>query len=111
MSDVNKMNRDALLKRVASRTGYPSAVVRRVYDVLLSEIEHSLLEGYRVSLVSFGQFFLTRHKGHHVQFGNSSDVEDYLIFRFSPSSCFNDRIREADRALRRDGYGGVKVDD
>lgn len=111
MDDVKKLNRDAFLKRVMVRSGYPYETVRCIYDVILSEIEHSLLDGYQVSFVNFGRFYLTRHKGHRVQFGHDSNVEDYLVFRFHPSSTFTKRIREADRTLRRDGYGGVRVYD
>lgn len=98
----NNMNRRTFLLRVSQRSGYPIEVISEIFDVILSEIEHVVLEGYRLLLREFGAFFLAEHKGHKVQYSKTGRVDDYLVFKFSVSEKFNQRLREAKRVIERE---------
>lgn len=99
-----RLNRDELLGRVANRLAETGAadgdakacleVVHMVYEMFEDELVKAVARGEKVSLTGFGAYFMKAHKGHPVQFGSvDSRVEDYKVFRFSPSNVLNRRLR------------------
>lgn len=100
MSD-NKVNKEKFLSRVAKRAGISKSVVRKVYYAMIAEIEWIAQNEDKLTLTGFGTFYVQRHKGHPVQFGTrSTNVSDYLVFKFSASNVLNKRIRKMNEQLK-----------
>lgn len=109
--DKLKVNKDEFLNRVLTRlqNGVPrSQMVSRgsarlfsvpeMYDAMIDEIFDIVRSGDRLSLTGFGSFFSQTHKGHPVQFGSDKGlVEDYSVFKFSPSNVLNRDLRRGYR--------------
>lgn len=90
-----RVNGREFLNRVSVRTGLPLEVVDAVYGGMLDEIRHILYQQDRLLLSGFGSFYVHRHKGHPVQFGDEKNyVPDYLVARFSASNVLNKYLRE-----------------
>lgn len=86
-----RVSKRAFISRVATRSGLPIRVVKKVYESLLGELTGAVSCGETVVLTSFGRFYRQDHKGHKVRFGKS-DVDDYVVLKFSASSSFNRRL-------------------
>lgn len=90
-----KINRKEYLERVAVRSGCSIDVVSHVYGAMISEIENIMKEHDRLLLTGFGSFYVHRHKGHPVQFGQKVNlVCDYPVAKFSASNVLNKKLRE-----------------
>ena len=70
MSD--RVDKKALVKRVAQRTGRDEALVTEVIDAMLEETVAAFKQGESLSLHNFGTFYVRRER-------NST------VFRFNPS--------------------------
>ncbi|MFD8609401.1 HU family DNA-binding protein [Streptomyces sp. NPDC059631] len=86
-----RVSKREFISRVAARSGLPIRVVNKMYESLLSELTGAVSSGETVVLPSFGRFYRQDHKGHKVRFGKS-DVDDYVVLKFSASSIFNRRL-------------------
>ncbi|MFJ8212573.1 HU family DNA-binding protein [Streptomyces sp. NPDC096033] len=86
-----RVNKREFISRVATRSKLPIRVVNQVYESLLSELTGAVSCGEAVVLTSFGRFYRQDHKGHKVRFGKSN-VDDYVVLKFSASSSFNRRL-------------------
>ncbi|MFJ6484210.1 MULTISPECIES: HU family DNA-binding protein [unclassified Streptomyces] len=86
-----RVNKREFISRVATRSKLPIPVVNKVYESLLGELTGAVSCGEAVVLTSFGRFYRQDHKGHKVRFGKS-DVDDYVVLKFSASSTFNRRL-------------------
>lgn len=86
-----RVSKRKFISRVATRSGLKVRVVKKVYESLLGEIKGAVSCGETVVLTSFGRFYRQDHKGHKVRFGKS-DVDDYVVLKFSASSSFNRRL-------------------
>ncbi|MFD9867500.1 hypothetical protein ACFXI8_23745 [Streptomyces niveus] len=65
--------------------------MNKVYRSLLGELTDAVNSGEVVVLTSFGRFYRQDHKGHKVRFGKSN-VDAYVVLKFSASSSFNRRL-------------------
>ena len=97
-----KIKKADVLQAVADKTNMPIGDVEKVYDAFINEIESMTLSGKDVVLKGFGTFSLKMHKGHPVQVdfnkkrdgGESKSISDYVVFKFSSSQGFTERLRE-----------------
>ncbi|MDL5199565.1 hypothetical protein [Streptomyces sp. ALI-76-A] len=58
-------------------------------------------------LTSFGRFYRQDHKGHKVRFGKS-DVDNYVVLKFSASSSFNRRLGGNEDEISPENYGMIE---
>ncbi len=72
----------------------PKMVVTKLVDLFLQEIFAAVSKGEVVTINGFGSFTACEHKGHPIQFGDSRQVDDYLVFKFSPSRVLNRKLRD-----------------
>ncbi|MFB7597573.1 HU family DNA-binding protein [Streptomyces sp. NPDC056160] len=101
-----RVSKRAFISRVATRSGLPIRVVNKVYESLLGELRGAVSCGETVVLTSFGRFYRQDHKGHKVRFGKS-DVDDYVVLKFSASSSFNRRLGGEDE-ISPETYGMIE---
>ena len=92
--DVDKINKNEFLDRIAKKNGIPLADVKCVYNAIIDEFKTVMCSGSELSLTGFGTFSLKKHKGHHVQF-DSKVVDDYMVLKFRPSAVLMAKIRDA----------------
>lgn len=93
---VMRVNKDAFTSAVSKRSGYTKEIVNNVCDAAIEETKDIVERGDTLSITGFGSFAVQKHKGHPVQFGDSSlTVRPYSVFRFSPSHVFSRRLRDA----------------
>ena len=89
-----KINREELLSDVSRMTGVSPDMVDHVSEAIVSRIVEAVAEGQTVSIMGFGKFYPSLHKGHPVQFGSpDAEIHDYLVFKFQASNTMNDRLR------------------
>ncbi|MFJ3858323.1 HU family DNA-binding protein [Streptomyces sp. NPDC090085] len=101
-----RVSKREFISRVATRSKLPVRVVNKVYESLLCELTGAVSGGEAVVLTSFGRFYRQDHKGHKVRFGKS-DVDDYVVLKFSASSSFNRRLGSNGDDASRDTYGAI----
>ncbi|WP_329142724.1 HU family DNA-binding protein [Streptomyces sp. NBC_01456] len=95
-----RVSKREFISRVATRSELSVRVVNKVYESLLGELTGAVSCGEAVVLTSFGRFYRQDHKGHKVRFGKSN-VDDYVVLKFSASSSFNRRLGgEVSRSTR-----------
>lgn len=99
-----RVSKRKFISRVATRSGLPVRVVKKVYESLLGELTGAVSCGETVVLTSFGRFYRQDHKGHKVRFGKS-DVDDYVVLKFSASSTFNRRLGGNEDEISPRTYG------
>lgn len=103
-----RVNKREFISRVATRTGLPVRVVKNVYESLLGELTGAVSCGETVVLTSFGRFYRQAHKGHKVRFGKSN-VDDYVVLKFSASSSLNRRlVVDENETSRPETYGMIE---
>ncbi|MFD4943064.1 HU family DNA-binding protein [Streptomyces sp. NPDC058409] len=103
-----RISKREFISRVATRSGLPVRVVNNVYKSLLGELTGAVSCGETVVLTGFGRFYRQAHKGHKVRFGKSN-VDDYVVLKFSASSSFNRRLgADQDETSRPETYGMVE---
>ncbi|MDX3020123.1 HU family DNA-binding protein [Streptomyces acidiscabies] len=102
-----RVNKRKFISRVATRSGLPVRVVNKVYESLLGELTGAVSCGETVVLTSFGRFYRQDHKGHKVRFGKS-DVDDYVVLKFSASSSFNRRLGGSGNEIAPETYGMIE---
>ncbi|MEU0942498.1 HU family DNA-binding protein [Streptomyces canus] len=95
------------ISRIATRSGLPVRVVKEVYESLLGELTGAVSCGESVVLPSFGRFYRQDHKGHKVRFGKS-DIDDYVVLKFSASSSFNRRLGGNEDEISPETYGMIE---
>ncbi|WP_326742896.1 HU family DNA-binding protein [Streptomyces sp. NBC_01768] len=106
-----RVSKRRFISRVATRSALPVRVVNNVYESLLGELTGAVSCGETVVLTGFGRFYRQAHKGHKVRFGKS-DVDDYVVLKFSASSSFNRRLEaDEDGTSRPEAYGMVEDTD
>lgn len=88
VSRVSVRYHDGLPKYVV-----PMKVLTKLFDLFLDEIFRAVANGDSVMINGFGSFHSCVHKGHPVQFGGDDSVEDYLVFKFTPSKTINKKLR------------------
>lgn len=98
-----RVSKRKFISRVATRSGLPVRVVKKVYESLLGELTGAVSCGETVVLPSFGRFYRQDHKGHKVRFGKS-DIDDYVVLKFSASSGLNRRLG-GDDEISPEPYG------
>jgi nucleoid DNA-binding protein len=101
-----RVNKRGFISRVATRSQLPIRVVNKVYESLLGELTGAVSCGEAVVLTSFGRFYRQDHKGHKVRFGKSN-VEDYVVLKFSASSSFNRRLGGSEYDAPPETYGTI----
>ncbi|MFJ2824577.1 HU family DNA-binding protein [Streptomyces toxytricini] len=101
-----RVNKREFISRVATRSQLPIRVVNKVYESLLGELTGAVSCGEAVVLTSFGRFYRQDHKGHKVRFGKSN-VEDYVVLKFSASSSFNRRLASSEYDAPPETYGTI----
>ncbi|MEV8600977.1 HU family DNA-binding protein [Streptomyces griseoviridis] len=99
-----RVSKREFISRVATRSGLPVRTVSKVYESLLGELTGAVSCGETVVLTSFGRFYRQDHKGHKVRFGKS-DVDDYVVLKFSASSSFNRRLGGDGNEIAPETYG------
>lgn len=92
----NKISKNQFLADVARNNDMSLEDITDAYNAIVSGIHDVVASGRTLSLTGFGSFYLQRHKGHPVQFEGRSNVEDYVIFKFSASDVLNKRFRQED---------------
>lgn len=93
----NKISKNQFLEDVARKHDMSVKDMTEAYNAIVEGIHDVVASGQTLSLTGFGSFYLQRHKGHPVQFeGNVSNVDDYVIFKFSASDVLNKRFRKED---------------
>lgn len=71
--------------------------VSNIYNAIIDEIVDTLcVQDCRLLLTGFGSFYVNRHKGHPVQFGDNkkSAISDYRVIKFSASNLLSSKLRE-----------------
>ncbi|WP_405786496.1 HU family DNA-binding protein [Streptomyces sp. NBC_01367] len=101
-----RVSKREFISRVATRSKLPVRVVNKVYESLLGELTGAVSCGEAVVLTSFGRFYRQDHKGHKVRFGKSN-VDDYVVLKFSASSSFNRRLGGNGDGASPDTYGAI----
>lgn len=90
-----KISKREFCRRVAKRSGMKIYQVENVYASMLEEIGDIAGSGDVLALSGFGVFYVQKHKGHMVQFGQSEHkIQDYAVFKFSASNAFNRQLRK-----------------
>ncbi|MFI5702553.1 HU family DNA-binding protein [Streptomyces xanthochromogenes] len=102
-----RVSKREFISRVATRSELPVRVVNIVYESLLSELTGAVSCGETVVLTSFGRFYRQDHKGHKVRFGKSN-VDDYVVLKFSASSSFNRRLGGDEDEISPETYGMIE---
>lgn len=102
-----RVSKREFISRVATRSGLPTRVVKKVYESLLGELTGAVSRGETVVLTSFGRFYRQDHKGHKVRFGKSR-VDDYVVLKFSASSSFNRRLGGDEDDISPGTYGTIE---
>ncbi|MER6520095.1 HU family DNA-binding protein [Streptomyces sp. NPDC001553] len=102
-----RVSKREFISRVATRSELPTRVVNKVYASLLGELTGAVCRGETVVLTSFGRFYRQDHKGHKVHFGRS-DVDDYVVLKFSASSSFNRRLGGNEDGISPETNGMIK---
>lgn len=92
----NKISKNQFLADVARNNDMSLEDITDAYNAIVNGIHDAVASGRTLSLTGFGSFYLQRHKGHPVQFEGRSNVEDYVIFKFSASDVLNKRFRQED---------------
>lgn len=92
----NKISKNQFLADVARNNDMSLEDITDAYNAIVNGIHDVVVSGRTLSLTGFGSFYLQRHKGHPVQFEGRSNVEDYVIFKFSASDVLNKRFRQED---------------
>jgi nucleoid DNA-binding protein len=92
----NKISKNQFLADVARNNDMSLEDITDAYNAIVNGIHDVVASGRTLSLTGFGSFYLQRHKGHPVQFEGRSNVEDYVIFKFSASDVLNKRFRQED---------------
>lgn len=57
------MNKDAVVKAIAAKTGHPRHVVEEIMETLIETILRNLQQGEKVSFSGFGTFDVSSRKG------------------------------------------------
>ena len=97
----NKINKRSFLKMVAMESGCSKDTVEAVYDAMERTTKKIISSGQELFLIGFGSFFLSRHKSHPVRYSKSNkNVDDYIVFKFSPSNVFVKKLREEDKVSK-----------
>lgn len=92
---MTKINRTDFLRNVSKRSGMTYAETNHLYDAMIEEIKETMRQGKRLTLTGFGNFYISKHKGHPFQFDkNNGKVEDYVVFKFSSSNALSKEFRE-----------------
>ncbi|MGW2984286.1 HU family DNA-binding protein [Streptomyces goshikiensis] len=102
-----RVSKREFISRVATRSELPIRVVNKVYESLLGELTVAANRGETVVLTSFGRFYRQDHKGHKVRFGKSN-VDDYVVLKFSASSSFNRRLGGNKTDTSSETYGTIE---
>ncbi|MER6367196.1 HU family DNA-binding protein [Streptomyces mirabilis] len=102
-----RVSKREFISRVATRSGLPARTVSKVYESLLGELTGAVSCGETVVLTGFGRFYRQDHKGHKVRFGRS-DVDDYVVLKFSASSTFNRRLGGDGNEIAPETYGMIE---
>ncbi|MFE5863562.1 HU family DNA-binding protein [Streptomyces virginiae] len=102
-----RVSKREFISRVATRSGLPIRVVNEVYESLLGELKGAVSCGEAVVLTSFGRFYRQDHKGHKVRFGKSN-IDDYVVLKFSASSSFNRRLGGNEHDISPETYGAIE---
>ncbi|MEU3196922.1 HU family DNA-binding protein [Streptomyces sp. NPDC006996] len=102
-----RVSKREFISRVATRSGLPIRVVNKVYESLLGELTGAVSCGETVVLTSFGRFYRQDHKGHKVRFGKSN-VDDYVVLKFSASSSFNRLLGGDEDEISPETYGIIE---
>ncbi|MEU9167868.1 HU family DNA-binding protein [Streptomyces sp. NPDC048420] len=102
-----RVSKREFISRVAMRSKLPVRVVNKVYESLLGELTGAVSCGETVVLTSFGRFYRQDHKGHKVRFGKS-DIDDYVVLKFSASSSFNRRLGDNADEMSPETCGMIK---
>ena len=93
----NKISKNQFLAEVARNNDMSVEDITIAYNAIVNGIHDVVASGKTLSLTGFGAFYLQRHKGHPVQFEGTSEVGDYVIFKFSASDVLNKRFRQEDK--------------
>lgn len=99
MNNTDKINKDEFIARAAERCDVSVSNLNRAYDAFVETAAEVAKDGKTLALTGFGKFYVQRHKGHPVQFGDrAGEVDPYVVYKFSASNVFNNELRKADKA-------------
>lgn len=113
----HKLNRWDFIQYLARENGMTPEDAEAAYDMVINGIKKAVCSGAELSLMGFGRFYLSVHKGHPTQFDRSrknTAVKDYVVFRFAPSQVLSKEIRQCveledgDKAAASAGKGRAK---
>lgn len=94
----NKVNKEEFIVLAAKKCDMSIADMTKAFDMFQEVIEEQAAAGKVISLTGLGKFYVQRHKGHPVQFGVPQDkVSNYVVFKYSASNVFNEKLRKIDR--------------
>lgn len=103
--ETGRVSKREFVQRAARRGGIPHATMQKAYDSIVAELLDLVGKGNRVTLTGFGRFYPQPHKGHTVQTkirkdksgpGESKQVDDYVVLKFSATRDVNKMIKPDD---------------
>ena len=83
---------------VQSDKQFSAKDIEIIYKRMIQEFFDVVSRGARLTLSGVGSFYMQKHKGHPVQFGEMTEIDDYYTLKFSASQAANRDIRR--RMLR-----------
>lgn len=108
--DEERLSKREFITFMAKRYGIKSKEAARAYEMVMDSIREAVEQGNELCLMGFGRFYLQTHKGHPVRFKDDendkstskpeTEVEDYIVFKFSASNALNQHIRERARVRK-----------
>lgn len=90
------MTKRELLAELATKTGQSKREVEKVLDNLVSIISENVEKGEKVSITSFGTFYLGKiasRRGRDPQTGNVISIPDMKIPRFRAGKGLKETVR------------------
>lgn len=88
------MNKGELIEEVAGKTGIPKRKIGIVLDSAFDVIKDEVAAGKRVTINTFGSFFLKHIKGKTIKstVGGAYDMPAHEVPKFKAAPEFKDRI-------------------
>lgn len=99
---TKKINKGEFVSITAKAAGLSVDQMSLALDAILSNIPELAKQGVEISFMNFGKFYVQVHKGHPVRFGKDrKNIEDYPVFKFSPSNVLSEKLRDCDIAHKQ----------
>lgn len=89
------MNKTELIDAIAAETGVSKADAKKVLESFLGNVEKTLKQGGKVSLVGFGSWAVSKREareGRNPQTGKTIKIEAKNVVKFKAGSELNDAV-------------------